>query len=107
MNARIWQEHCADDESGNETMERIARERFEIDQSIDVVNVIEHAGWSLSWTRDMLIVGTANDMAVFSAEQRAARELLRDAKLVGYNRRPDLDGHKLDCYYPCLSLEVA
>jgi hypothetical protein len=106
MKARIWQEHCAGNEWGNDVMERIAMERFESDPSIDVVNVIEHAGWSLSWTRDMLIVGTANDMAVFSQEQYAARARLGDAELVGYNRRPDLDGHKFDCYYPRL-LQIA
>lgn len=52
-------------EWGNELMEKLAKEVFdnrEFDLA-DCVEVHEHAGWFLTFNRDMVVVGTANDGA--------------------------------------------
>ena len=41
---------------------QVAREAFDNDPSLDVVQVNEHGGWYLTFLRDGTVVGTANDM---------------------------------------------
>jgi hypothetical protein len=66
----------ADDEWGNETMQRIAEETFLAwsDPSELVLTVYEHAGWSMTFrcypNGRVDVVSSANDMAVCSPEQR-------------------------------------
>lgn len=57
-------------EWGNERMRQKARRAFAADPDLDHVTVIEHAGWFLEFNRDLVIVGTANDMAILSEEAR-------------------------------------
>lgn len=57
--------NLAGDEWGNETMRRVAREHFEANADCIFCEIREHAGWHLSFRRDLSIWGTANDRAVF------------------------------------------
>jgi len=60
--------HLGPKEYGNELMNRVARQAFETYPTADKVTVYEHGGWWLSYRRDMEVVGTANDCAVFSED---------------------------------------
>ena len=51
----------ASDEWGNEKMDEVARQAFIDYPHADCVECREHAGWFLTYQRDMQIVGTAND----------------------------------------------
>lgn len=80
--------HLADDEWGNQAMERIARQYAEAnpDKANLLMTVYEHGGWVLEWFADLaagifMIVGTANDGAIFSPEQEAVRTFLRRSDL--------------------------
>ena len=105
MKARIWIEHLADNEWGNELMRKVAMERFEKDPSLDIVEVNEHAGWSLSYTKTGMIVGSANDMAEYPPETKKWCKQFTGSEIVGYNRRNPEYGvdHKYDGYYPVLA----
>lgn len=103
MIARIWTDYCADDEWGNETMARIARERFEKDHTIDIVEVSEHAGWHLSFNRDGLVVGTANDVVVWSDEVKTWRRQFKDGVRVGHCRRTNGIDQRDDNYFPAIA----
>lgn len=103
MKGRIWLEHCADNEWGNEVMRQIAQERFDADPSIDVVEVYEHAGWSLSWNRDGQIVGTANDAARLPPSVREWASQFDGFEMVGYCRRQEEFIHYFSNYYPALA----
>lgn len=46
MKAREWIEHCSASEWNNDTMRRIAKERFDADHTLDCITVYEHAGYS-------------------------------------------------------------
>jgi hypothetical protein len=75
-------------EWGNDLMRQVATEAFDSDDSIDAVQVSEHAGWYLTFLRDGTVVGTANDQALLNDK---AREFLRS--IYGYDfageiRRP-------------------
>ena len=59
--ARLFVERLGSDEWGHELMLKVAQERLAADDTLDVVQVIEHGGWQLSFNRDGLCVGTAND----------------------------------------------
>jgi len=50
-------------ELGNDLMRQVAKEAFDADASLDAVEVNEHAGWHLTFLRDGIVVGTANDQA--------------------------------------------
>jgi hypothetical protein len=65
--------HLGDNEWTNELMEEVAKEYFDAHPELDPleIEVSEHAGWRLSYLRDMTIVGTANDMAQLSCAARA------------------------------------
>lgn len=102
MKARTWVEHMAHHEWGNELMIVIAMERFEKDPTLDLVEVNEHAGWWLSFNRQGLCVGSANDMAAFSDEVRRWRKQFTGSDHVGYSRRENGFEHKWDNYYPAL-----
>ena len=56
----------ADDEWGNQKMDEIAREYLDRYPLAECVQVNEHAGWYLTYQRDMKIVGTANDACAVS-----------------------------------------
>lgn len=107
MKLRLWETHLADDEWGNDTMDKVAREVFSEHTSIDAVRVYEHGGWQLTYNRAGVIVGTANDLARMSDAAKAWGQQFDGVVMVGYNRRPDLAGHKFDSYYPCVAMEVA
>ena len=63
------------------------------DKDLDYVEVWEHGGWHLSWNRDLVIVGTANDQARMSDEYRKWRRQFETPDghwhndLVGWIRR--------------------
>ena len=105
--ARIWMEHCARNEWGNETMQDIAKRRFEEDASIDIVEVWEHGGWHLSWNRDLIVVGTANDMAQFSRKAIDWCKQFTGSAIVGETRRDDMIDQRYPNYFPCISAAVA
>ena len=98
MKARKWLIHCSDSEWGNETMERLAKKCFADDPSIDIVEVYEHAGWHLSWARPGHIVGTANDMAMFSPAAIDWCKQFDGCTLVGYERRQYIGDHQVHYY---------
>ncbi len=64
--------HLADNEWGNRLMAEVAKEYFDEHPELDPleVEVYEHAGWTLTFTRDMGIVHTANDAATLSLSAR-------------------------------------
>lgn len=103
MRARKWVIYLADNEWNNDTMERLAKEQFAADPTLDVVTVNEHGGWFLSWNRDMVCVGTANDMARLGAEAQAFRRKFDGVDIVGYERRQERFVHRYDSYYPKLA----
>lgn len=107
MIARRWMENCADDEWGNEIMRQIAIERFAKDPSIDIVEVREHAGWHLSFNRNMDVVGTANDMAQLSPAVAEWRKQFDKCELVGWTQRGKQGDQFFDSYYPKLAKVVA
>lgn len=100
---RIWIEHCASSEWGNRIMQEIAKERFAKDPSLDVVEVYEHAGWSLAWNRDGEIVASANDMAWFPQSVRDWAALFSGFEHVGYTRRDDGIDQRCPNYFPALA----
>lgn len=102
MKARIWMEHCSDSEWGNEVMRQIAAERFAADDTIDIVEVHEHAGWYLSFTRDGMTVGTANDGAKFPQNVLDWFAQFDGVQLVGWCRRQEGSEYKAPSYYPAL-----
>lgn len=104
MKARQWIIYLADNEWGNEVMARICREKFAADPTLDFITINEHAGWYLSWNRDMVCVSTANDMARLSPEARTWRHRFEGIDLVGYERRQIKFEHKYESYYPCLAV---
>lgn len=103
MKARIWMEHLARDEWGNELMREVAAERFRRDPSIDVVEVCEHGGWHLSYNRDLTIVGTANDMAQLSTVAHRWAQAFDGAEIVGEIRRDNDIDQRYPNYFPALS----
>ncbi len=106
MKARKWVVYCADNEWGNTVMEALARAKFADDPSIDCITVHEHGGWFLSFNRDMVCVGTANDMARLSPESRTWAKRFDGCEIVGYERRPE-PAHVYDHYWPRLASAVA
>lgn len=58
--------HCASNEWGNETMQKIAMEYFENHPDCNFIEVYEHGGWYLGYRRDGSIWCTANDMAILT-----------------------------------------
>lgn len=103
MKARIWMEHLARHEWGNELMKDIAAERFNRDPSIDVVEVWEHGGWHLSWNRDMLVVGTANDTAQLANAAYEWGQRFDGSTIVGETRRDDMIDQRYPNYFSALS----
>ena len=84
---KLWI-HLGPKEWGNELMSQVASEDFNVDLSLDVVQVNEHAGWHLTFLSDGTVVGTANDQARLNDK---AIEFLRE--IYGYDsageiRRP-------------------
>lgn len=79
--------HLADDEWGNETMWRVAKEFFDAHPECEFVEVSEHAGWYLGYRRDGSTWSTANDMAVLQQPRPYPRQL-------GYVVRRGKDGHE-------------
>ncbi len=85
----------ADNEWGNETMGRVAREYADQHREARplIVCVYEHAGWFLSYLfgapgiEDGAICGTANDAASLSPKVLAFGETIRDVVSLGYVRR--------------------
>lgn len=99
MKAREWTENCSRGEWGNETMWRIAQERFAKDATIDLVRVYEHGGWSLTWNRAGVIIGTANDTASLSDDAYEWASQFTTWVCVGHTRRQDNGEHE-DTRYP-------
>lgn len=52
-----------DDQWGNLVMNEAARQTFAAHPEANAVRVVEHAGWQLTYNREMCVVGTANDAA--------------------------------------------
>lgn len=77
----------ADDEWGNDTMREVAEAHFAAHPNLEFVEVHEHAGWFLAYHRSGIVVGTANDMAVFGPEARAILAKARHRKLRTIIRR--------------------
>lgn len=68
-------------EYGNALMEQAAREYAQANPNLEnlVITVYEHGGWFLQWFVDgdnLVVVGTANDMARFQPEQEKVRAYL-------------------------------
>lgn len=99
MKARLWFEHLASNEWGNELMRQIAVARFEADPSIDVCEVHEHGGWWLTFTRSMIVAGTANDMAQLSRDAHEWARQFDGEEIVGECRR-QADGQHRESVYP-------
>lgn len=78
--AFVW---LADNEYGNPLMNRVAEEFLCDHPEVDVVEVIEHAGWWMRYARlngRVVVIGSANDQAVYPDE---VQELRRE-----YGARP-------------------
>jgi hypothetical protein len=88
----------ADDEWGSELMARVARQYCDEHPDLDplVVEVIEHAGWFLTFTRSGVCVDTANDTACLSrsAHEFFAKVRGSDWQYVGSIDRNDLKARK-------------
>ena len=69
FHAHIW---LAENEWTSELMREVAEEYFRSHPDLTPleVEVVEHAGWCLTFTRDGSIVYTANDMAQLSTDAR-------------------------------------
>jgi hypothetical protein len=83
----------ADNEWGNTLMEEVAREFFRDHPELDPleVEVIEHAGWHLTFLRDLTIADTANDMACLDGRAKAHNRKYRHAErqwVAGIPERP-------------------
>lgn len=104
MKARVWIEHLARDEWGNEVMKKVAEARFAADPSIDVVTVHEHAGWSLSWNRAGDVVGTANDAAWFPQRVRDFCRQFAEFVVVGDAWRDTKTENRWPGYFPVLAV---
>lgn len=63
---------CADNERGNEVMEKLAKEYAKLFPEADLITVHEHSGWYLTYGRvnggPLRVVGSANDCAVYDRE---------------------------------------
>lgn len=106
MKARKWVIYLAAHEWNNDTMQRIAQEKFDSDPSIDCITVYEHAGWFLSWTRDFVVIGTANDAASLSPKAHEWAKRFTGIEVVGYDRRGQCT-HVYENYWPRLASAVA
>jgi hypothetical protein len=106
MKARKWVIYCGDDDWGNTRMEQLAREKFASDHSIDCITVYEHGGWFLSFNRDFIVIGTANDMAHLSPKAHEWARQFTGIEVVGYDRRGQCS-HTYDNYWPRLAEAVA
>lgn len=72
---RVLTVHLAPDEWGNEKMKEVAMEEIRAHGGENmVVEVIEHAGWYLSFRFDGKVVGTANEMGRLDPEVLAWAE---------------------------------
>ena len=80
--------HLADNEWGNDVMHRVATEllRSKQYQKPLVVEVHEHGGWWLQYTLakngEVMVVGTANDGALFQGEAMEFRKKAAKAEIV-------------------------
>ncbi len=79
LGAREW---------GNDLMRQVARDAFDADLSLDVVQVHEHGGWYLTFLRDGTVVGTANDLAQLDDKAREFLRSIYDYDSAGEIRRP-------------------
>ena len=76
------------DEWGNRIMEAAAREVLDSSPHVDLVHVSEHAGWALTFARStehperLLVIGSANDRAIYSGEAARLREQLATRELL-------------------------
>ncbi len=75
-------------EWGNELMRQVAREAFDADASLDAVEVIEHAGWHLTFLRDGTVVGTANDQAHLDEQAEKFLSIIYGYESAGEIHRP-------------------
>jgi hypothetical protein len=80
--------HLAPDEWGSELMERVATNEFRARgcPSDLLIEVYEHAGWSLSYIWDeaserVIVVESANDSAVFQGKAAEWRSTRKEAML--------------------------
>jgi hypothetical protein len=87
MIAKIVRVHLADNEWGNRTMARIAKETFENFPEADMVMVYEHAGWCLGFLSDGTVVSSANDAAVFHGKAKEFLLQLRSTETIAEIRR--------------------
>lgn len=72
----------ASNEWNNETMQRVAKEYFATNPSVNFVEVHEHGGWFLGYRRDMTIWSTANDSARLSHPRPQPTHYLKDVRRV-------------------------
>lgn len=110
MKAREWIEHCSRSEWNNDTMRKIAQERFDEDPTLDCITVYEHAGWQLTFNRDLVTVGSANDRSQFSREAHEWAAQFDGWNLVGWCRRHDDKPHDIyraPSYFPAIAKEYA
>ena len=75
-------------EWGTDLMRQVAREAFDADASLDVVEVNEHAGWHLTFLRDGTVVGTANDQAHLDDKAEKFLNSIYGYELAGEIHRP-------------------
>ena len=78
----VAQIHLAEYEWGNRQMEAAAREVLDTSPHVEICYVAEHAGWALWFARSaeeqnrLIVVGSANDRAIYSGEAAQIREQL-------------------------------
>lgn len=107
MKARKWVIQLANDEWGSTLMRNVARERFESDHTLDCITVNEHGGWFLSFNRDLVVIGTANDMAVLDTKAHIWARQFSGIEVVGIERRQHKAVEHFDSYWPRLASAVA
>jgi hypothetical protein len=84
---KLWIK-LGDNDWGNDLMRKVAMEAFDHDDSLDAVQVNEHAGWYLTFLRDGTVVGTANDEACLSANAEKFLSSIYGYDFAGEIRRP-------------------
>lgn len=88
--ARILTVNLAHNEYGNDLMKQVADEHFAADPLLDAVEVREHAGWFLTWSREGYTINTANDTAKLKPDALAWYRQFDGFEHVQWLRRDDL-----------------
>jgi hypothetical protein len=88
VNARKLWIFLGPNEWGNDLIRHVVMEAFASDDSLDVVQVNEHAGWYLTFLRHGTVVGTANDQAQLNDKAKEFLQSIYGYESAGEIRRP-------------------